>query len=129
LKRLVDEDGLPGSPEYALAWLVRASPRFERASFEKERILARVRIAAAAPIRGVWAAGAGILVLSLAAMATAALVHPASVVFEDALALSVERALAGHPPRDGSDLERRHLRFPSGRYRALASTTVTPNRH
>jgi hypothetical protein len=68
LKRLIDEDRAPGSPEYLLAWLVRASPRFERASFEKERILARARVAAVAPMGPLWALASAVLVLSIAVL-------------------------------------------------------------
>jgi hypothetical protein len=233
LKRLIDEDRAPGSPEYLLAWLVRASPRFERASFEKERILARVRVAAADPIGRVGAVASAVLVLSLAAVATAALAsrpvavassdppsadspatsfvsslappaasapafnhpappramadnsttsvttrapreapgsqlgrlveshhpdvedptpvleairalrssgdaarasallsaylraYPGSVLSEDALALSIEAAVARHDPRSAAELERRYLaRFPNGRYKSFASQTV-----
>jgi hypothetical protein len=72
LKRLVDAELTPGSPEYALADLVRAAPVFERTSCDRERILARVRIAAASPRRRVWSVAAAATVLSIAGLSLAA---------------------------------------------------------
>jgi len=235
LKRLIDEQLQPGSPDQALAELVRAISRFERAPFEKERILARVRTAAASPRRRVWAVAAAVLVLSIAAMAAAAMgrfwvsnpspaappassplasfapvaadpvasapwldlpaaplaladnaaapvvprparetpsarlgrsvasrhpdgedpapvleairalrsrgdaarasalladylhAHPHSVLSEDALALSIEAAVARHDSRSAAELARRYVdQFPNGRYKAFASQTARP---
>ena len=47
--------------------------------------------------------------------------HPRSVLAEDAIALSIESALARHDARAASDLAKRYLaQYPSGRYRAYA---------
>jgi hypothetical protein len=240
LKRLIDEELQPGSPECALAELVRRTPRFERASFEKERILAEVRVAVTSPRRRAWAIAPAVVVLTVAAMAAAAVgrtwfsrpssplpsaapsaastpapfatalpeppsngpafelpvappavedhpappplpkssreapsarlgrsvddhhpesedpgpvleairalrsrgdavrasallseylrAHPRSVLSEDALALSIEAALARRDSRSAGDLGRRYLeQFPSGRYEAFASQTVRTN--
>ena len=253
MKRLIDEELQPGSPECALAELVRRTPRFERASFEKERILAEVRVAVTSPRRRAWAIAPAVVVLTVAAMAAAAVgrtwfstpssplpsaaasaastpapfatalpeppsngpafelpvappavedhpappplpstslverlevplpkssreapsarlgrsvddhhpesedpgpvleairalrsrgdavrasallseylrAHPRSVLSEDALALSIEAALARRDSRSAGDLGRRYLeQFPSGRYEAFASQTVRTN--
>jgi hypothetical protein len=239
LKRLIDEELTQGSPEHALAELVRAAPRFERTSFDKERIFARVRIAVAAPRRRVWAVAAAALVLSVGGLAAAAVdrlwlskplappssvtasppspiasfgpalaapasgtgssdlpsarqvladpalsavkprspstrlkndgrvsdsrhsdgedpgpvleaiqalrsrgdaprasvlladylrAHPRSVLSEDALALSIEAALARHDSRSAAEFGRRYLeQFPSGRYKAFALQSVRPS--
>lgn len=53
--------------------------------------------------------------------------HPRSVVAEDALALSIESALARHDPRAASDLAKRYLaQHPNGRYRAYALRAENP---
>jgi hypothetical protein len=241
LKRLIDEELTPGSPEHALADLVRAAPVFERTSFDRERIFARVRIAASSPRRRVWSFAATALVLSVAGLSAAAAgrlwvsipaaapspatssaaspvaysgpapvsapavagqddlpsaeqpladppttvvsprpgretpgartrpdrvtesrhssgedpgpvleairalrsrsdaprasallagylrAHPRSVLSEDALALSIEAALARHDTRSAAEFGRRYLeQFPNGRYRAFASQSVRP---
>jgi hypothetical protein len=46
MKRLIDEDHRPDSPDYQLAVLVRATPRLESAPFQRQRILSRVTSAA-----------------------------------------------------------------------------------
>jgi hypothetical protein len=238
LKRLIDEELTPGSPEQVLADLVRAAPRLERTSFDKERVLARVRIAAATPRRRVWAVAAAVLVLSVGGLAAAAVdrlwlskplappssmptsppsaiasfgpalaapgsgtgspdlpsadealadpvpaavaprpstrlkhdgrvadsrhsngedpgpvleaihalrsrsdaprasvlladylrAYPRSVLSEDALALSIEAALARHDPRSAAGFGRRYLeQFPNGRYKAFALQSVRPS--
>jgi hypothetical protein len=248
LKRLVDEDLSPGTPEHELAELVRATPRFEGGSFERERILVRLRGAAASPARRVRTIGASVFVLSVAAVAAAAMggftiprsaprppsvpssttsslaslvpvvatppaaavpstdpapspspaqalapnllvspvlpkgsrepsgprakpdprsvesrrpdgedpapileairalrsrgdaaqasalladylrAHPRSVLSEDALALSIEAAVARHDPRSAADLGHRYLeQFPNGRYKSFASQAVRPS--
>jgi hypothetical protein len=51
--------------------------------------------------------------------------HPRGVLSEDALALSIESAIARHDSRAAADLGRRYLaKFPNGRYRAFASQAV-----
>jgi hypothetical protein len=53
--------------------------------------------------------------------------HPRGVLSEDALALSIESAIARHDSRAAADLGRRYLaQFPNGRYRAFASQSVGP---
>jgi hypothetical protein len=53
--------------------------------------------------------------------------HPRSVLAEDALALSIESALARHDARAASDLAKRYLaQYPSGRYRAYAHRAESP---
>jgi hypothetical protein len=47
--------------------------------------------------------------------------HPRGVLVEDALALSIEAAVARHDGKGAADLGRRYLaQFPNGRYRAFA---------
>ncbi len=53
--------------------------------------------------------------------------HPRSVLSEDALALSIESALARHDGRAVGELSRRYLaQFPGGRYRAFALRATAP---
>jgi len=53
--------------------------------------------------------------------------HPRSVLAEDALALSIESALARHDARAASDLAKRYLtQYPNGRYRAYAQRADNP---
>jgi hypothetical protein len=53
--------------------------------------------------------------------------HPRSVLAEDALALSIESALARHDARVAGDLAKRYLvQYPSGRYRAYALRAEIP---
>jgi hypothetical protein len=55
--------------------------------------------------------------------------HPHGVLSEDALALSIEAALARHDPRSAADIARRYLgTFPTGRYRAFALQATQPPR-
>jgi hypothetical protein len=54
------------------------------------------------------------------------LAHPAGVLAEDALALSIEAAAARHDPSAAADYGRRYLRqFPNGRYRPVAVRAST----
>jgi hypothetical protein len=231
MKRLIDEEHDPDSPEHALADLVRAMPRLEPASFQRQRILARVTTAARGTRGGPWTAiataGSILAAATLAAAAVAhfrvvnashparvaaataplppvfappaaapplevatsddpapadvlpappaanapperpstrlratapfkdgedpALVleairalryngdpsgagvllaqylkaHPHGVLSEDALALSIEAAIARHDRRSATELARRYLaQFPDGRYRAFALQTA-----
>jgi outer membrane protein assembly factor BamD (BamD/ComL family) len=51
--------------------------------------------------------------------------HPRSVLSEDALALSIEAAVARHDARSAAELARRYMdQFPNGRYKAFASQTA-----
>jgi hypothetical protein len=53
--------------------------------------------------------------------------HPHSVLSEDALALSIESAVARHDMRAANDFSRRYLaQFPNGRYRAFALRATAP---
>jgi hypothetical protein len=53
--------------------------------------------------------------------------HPRSVLSEDALALSIESALARSDGRAAGELSRRYLaQFPGGRYRAFALRATAP---
>jgi hypothetical protein len=53
--------------------------------------------------------------------------HPRSVLSEDALALSIESAIARHDGRAASEFSRRYLaQFPGGRYRAFALRAAAP---
>jgi len=53
--------------------------------------------------------------------------HPRSVLAEDALALSIESALARHDGRAAGDLAKRYLaQYPNGRYRAYALRAENP---
>ena len=53
--------------------------------------------------------------------------HPRSMLAEDALALSIESALARHDARSAGDLAKRYLvQYPNGRYRAYALRAENP---
>jgi hypothetical protein len=53
--------------------------------------------------------------------------HPNGVLSEDALALSIESAIAQHDAGRAKDLSRRYLaQFPNGRYRAFATQAMQP---
>ncbi|MGA2450634.1 MAG: hypothetical protein ABTD50_18360 [Polyangiaceae bacterium] len=53
--------------------------------------------------------------------------HPRGVLAEDALALSIEAAIARHDARAAFDLGHRYLsQFPNGRYRAFAARASEP---
>jgi len=53
--------------------------------------------------------------------------HPHSVLSEDALALSIESAIARHDARASGEFGRRYLaQFPNGRYRAFAVRATLP---
>jgi hypothetical protein len=53
--------------------------------------------------------------------------HPNGVLAEDALALSIESAIAQHDTGRAADLGRRYLvQFPNGRYRAFATQATQP---
>jgi hypothetical protein len=53
--------------------------------------------------------------------------HPNGVLAEDALALSIESAIAQHDTARAADLGRRYLtKFPNGRYRAFATQATQP---
>jgi hypothetical protein len=53
--------------------------------------------------------------------------YPHSPLSGDALALSIEAAIARHDSRSGAELARRYLaQFPDGRYRSLASRAALP---
>jgi hypothetical protein len=54
--------------------------------------------------------------------------YPGSVLSEDALALSIEAAVARHDPGSAAEFGRRYLgRFPNGRYKTFAWQTVRPS--
>jgi hypothetical protein len=54
--------------------------------------------------------------------------YPHSPLSEDALALSIEAALARHSTASSAELARRYLaQFPNGRYRLFASRAAQPN--
>jgi hypothetical protein len=76
MRRIIDEEHSQGSPEHALAELVRATPRLESAPFQKQRILAGVTRSASAKRRGPWPAIAtAVSILAGATLAAAAVGH------------------------------------------------------
>jgi hypothetical protein len=76
VKRLIEEEQTPGSPEHLLALLVRATPRLQPGPLQKQRVLAAVT-GGAKPNRGgrLAGVGAGAFVLAGAALAAAAVGH------------------------------------------------------
>ncbi len=76
MKRLIEEEHIPGSPEHSLAEFVRATPPIEPGSLQRQRVLvgltSAVRAHRGGRLAGVGAAG---LVLAGATLAAAAVGH------------------------------------------------------
>ncbi len=69
MKRLIDDESRAGSPESFLTELVRATPPFESAPLERQRVFALVAGSARRPARFSFRVGSGVLLLSGAAAA------------------------------------------------------------
>jgi hypothetical protein len=76
MKRIVDQEHSPDSPEHFLAELVRATPRLEPPPLQQQRILLGVKGATMGKRRRPWAAfGVAVFVLAGATLAAAAVGH------------------------------------------------------